>query len=104
LSQQERFYEPHFFPLLHDDALLRNLDPQSPHHGRVYLYAPGLIVLTPEPIYDSLAAMFATFAACFVHGIYGYDAEGYFAYDPDAEWALSKALNPHATYWQAEEG
>lgn len=103
LSQQEHFYEPHFFPLFHDDALLLNLDPQSPHYGRLYLYSPSLIVLTPERMYDSLEAMLGTFTACFAQGIYGYDAGGYFDYNQDAEWALAKALNPHATYWQAEE-
>lgn len=50
----------------------------------------------PERMSDSLPAMFAAFAACFMLGIYGYDAEGYFEYNPDAEWAISKALNPQA--------
>lgn len=102
LSQEEHFYAPHFFPLF-DDTLLLNLDLQSPHYGRLYRYCPSLLILTPERMYDSLEAMLGTFMACFAQGIYGYDADGYFDYNQDAEWALSKALNPHATYWQVEE-
>ena len=102
LSQKEHFYAPHFFPLF-DDELLLNLDPHSPHRGCLYRYCPSLLILTPERMYDSLPALFGTLAACFAQGIYWYDTDGYFDYDLDAEWALSQALNPHATYWQSTE-
>ncbi|WBO86721.1 SMI1/KNR4 family protein [Hymenobacter yonginensis] len=102
LNQKEHFYEPHFFPLF-DDTLLLNLDPQSPHHGRLYRWCPSLLLLTPERMYDSLEAMLATLTACFAQGVYWYNADGYFDYDMDAEGVLAKALNPHATYWQAED-
>jgi hypothetical protein len=57
------FWPANFWPIFHDDAVLLNLDPESNSYGQIYLYSPSLLILEPEPYYDSLEIMFTTYLA-----------------------------------------
>lgn len=53
-----------------------------------------------ETVYDSLAAMAASLAACLDQGIYHVDANGDFEIDDDGEFEICGALNPRSAYWK----
>lgn len=62
-AREHDFWPANFWPIFHDDALLLDLDPESRTYGQVHLYSPTLLILEPEPYYDSLEIMFTTYLA-----------------------------------------
>jgi hypothetical protein len=107
--QYNRYCTAHFggrwqaswFPILDDGASVTRFCDVNARRGRqlpVFGYDPEALPEVSE-IYDSVAAMFRTFLACYKQGVYRVDDTGLLGVDYPTEVALSRRLNPGSDYW-----
>ena len=96
---QYEFWPANFWPIFHDDSLLINLNPASTTYGQIHLYSPSLLILEPEPYYDSLELMFSTFLKALKTELvpFGDELEPNFSlYN-----TLAGQMNPLSDYWRS---
>lgn len=91
-AREHDFWPTNFWPIFHDDALLVDIDSESRTYGQVHLCSPSLLILEPEPYYDSLETMFTTYLAALKVNLvpFGDDLEPNFSNYS----ALAAELNP----------
>lgn len=74
-AQQEDFWPANFWPIFHDDSLLLDINPASNTYGQVHLQSYSLLIMEPEPYYDSLESMFTTYLEALRSGLVPFEPE-----------------------------
>ncbi len=96
--QQEFSWAAQMFPLSWDNNLLFSLN-----DGVIFLYAPSLLVVEPESIYDSMETMLISFITLLEQGIIRYSKNGESELDFNKRFEVSKQINPNSTYWKNDK-
>ncbi|MBL7783645.1 MAG: hypothetical protein JNM22_20590 [Saprospiraceae bacterium] len=96
----------YLFPISHDDDFLVFLKPDSKYYGAVFTVSPGLLIIQPRMIFDSLEKMCVSIAACYRLGHYStiQKPDGYYDEHLDfhASFDVFKKYNPISEYWKRE--
>ena len=81
--------------------ILLNMNPQSETYKSLFLLCPQ-VTKSEKPVmmYDSLESWMKTLIQCYKQKIYHIDEKGALITDVDAEYLLSKNLNPRSPYWK----
>ena len=81
--------------------ILLNMNPQSDTYKSLFLLCPQ-VTKSEKPVmmYDSLESWMKTLIQCYKQKIYHIDEKGALITDVDAEYLLSKNMNPRSPYWK----
>lgn len=81
--------------------ILLNMNPQSDTYKSLFLLCPQ-VTKSEKPVmmYDSLESWMKTIIQCYKQKIYHIDEKGALITNVDAEYLLSKNMNPRSPYWK----
>lgn len=81
--------------------ILLNMNPQSETYKSLFLLCPQ-VTKSEKPVmmYDSLESWLKTLIQCYKQKIYHIDEKGALITNVDAEYLLSKNMNPRSPYWK----
>ena len=85
----------------YDYPILLNMNKQSDTYKSLFLLCPEA-TKSEEPVmmYDSLESWMKTLIQCYKQKIYHIDEKGALITNVDAEYLLSKNMNPRSPYWK----
>jgi hypothetical protein len=97
IEEEANPWAKQMFPLSWDDSLLFGLN-----DGVIYLYAPSLLVIEPESVYDSMETLLITQITLLEQGVIRYSKKGEDKVDFKKMSEISKQINPNSIYWKKD--
>jgi hypothetical protein len=96
----QKLIKPSFFPILVEDFLLINIDPESKSKGALYFFSPSLVIMNPQKMFLSIEHFLRTHIEFYEKNIISFDHEKKRIINFDQLLKTGKEMNPLCEFWQ----